>query len=83
MINKFSNPEIFQELDGNKPVKSANIDSVKIPLFNNQPDSLKKKIQALVDKIVAWWNSKVDTKAFLTALGEGLTNNYNKITLTT
>jgi hypothetical protein len=76
MINKLNQPNALQNAGNN--ISSATIDSVKIPLFNQAP-SLKDKIQALVNQIVAWWNSKLDTKAFLSSLGKSLTTNYNKI----
>ena len=75
---KFSKPEDFQRLKDNKPFKSSNTESVKIPLFNPSAP-FKEKIKALVDAIVAWWNSKADTKAFLRALGDAITNNLSEI----
>lgn len=81
MIDKFTTRDIFQVAEGDKRVKSDAIDSVKIPLFNQTP-SAGVKIKALIDKIVAWVKTKfttADTKAFLTALGESITANENKI----
>lgn len=56
MINKIKTDSQYREALSGKDkdfVQSSAIDSMKVPLFSDQPPSVGVKIKALIDKIVA------------------------------